>query len=91
MAVRTSVSEVVTEETAAEKLALLAPAGTVMIPGTETAPPLLAMLTLSPPVGAAPVRFTEHESVPAALKLEVVQLNEARLTAVETPVPESRM
>lgn len=64
VAVRTSVSDAVTEETAALKLALEAPAGMVMIDGTDTAAPLLTMLTLNPPAGAAPVSDTVHASVP---------------------------
>lgn len=66
VAVSVSVSEVVTAETAAEKLALVAPAGTVTSAGTATAVPLFVMLTLNPPLGAAPVRVTLQASVPAA-------------------------
>lgn len=66
VALRMSVTDVVTAETVAVKLAEDDPAGTVTIAGTVTALPLLAMLTLSPPVGAAPFNPTVHESVPAA-------------------------
>ena len=66
-AVRTSVSDVVTAETVAVKLAEDDPAGTVTTEGTATALPLLAMLTLRPPLGAAPLNARVHESVPAAV------------------------
>lgn len=62
-----SVSDVVTAATGALKVALDDPAGTVTIAGTVTAPPLLAMLTDRPPLGAAPFSPTEQVSVPAAL------------------------
>ncbi len=44
------------------KVALLAAAGTVTEPGTDTALLLLAKLTLSPPVGAEPDRLTVQVS-----------------------------
>lgn len=47
------------------KLELVAFAGIVSDPGTETAELPLDRLTISPPVGAAAVNFTVQESVPA--------------------------
>ena len=52
-------------ETAAEKLALVAPAATVTVEGTATAELLLARLTTNPPLAAAAFRVTEQASVPA--------------------------
>ena len=56
---------VVIAETAAVKLALVAPAGTVMDEGTVTALLLLDRLTASPPLPAAAESVTVQASVPA--------------------------
>ena len=67
VAVRVAVSDVVTADTEAERLALLAPAGTLTIAGRVTSGVLLANETLNPPLGAGPLRLKEQLSVPAAL------------------------
>jgi hypothetical protein len=56
---------VLTEETVAVKLAVVAPAATVMLAGTATAELLLARLTAKPPLGDAAFSVTEQLSVPA--------------------------
>ena len=50
-------------------VALVAPAGTVMLEGTLAAPLLLARATCAPPVGAAPLNVTVpvEEFPPATL------------------------
>lgn len=55
---------VVTDETVAEKLALLAPAATVTDDGTVTDASLLERLTANPPLAAAVFTVTVQESVP---------------------------
>jgi hypothetical protein len=59
-----AVCVVVTDETVAEKLALLAPAATVTDEGTVTAELLLDRLTANPPLAAAVFRVTVQVSVP---------------------------
>ena len=96
LAVRVTVSAVLTEETVAVKLALLAPAATVTEAGTVTAPLLLARLTANPPLAAAVFSVTVQLSVPAAVIDPLAQLSvlstgtpvPLRLTAVEDPVEE---
>jgi hypothetical protein len=56
---------VLTEETVAVKLAVVAPAVTVTLAGTTTAALLLATLTANPPLGAAAFSVTVQLSVPA--------------------------
>jgi hypothetical protein len=56
---------VLTEDTVAVKLALVALAGTRTVPGTVTAALLLLNETLSPPLGAAPLNVTVQPSVVA--------------------------
>jgi len=65
VAVRVAVIAVLTAVTAAEKLALVAPAGTVTEVGTVTALLLLESVTACPPVGAAELSVTVQLSVPA--------------------------
>ena len=62
-----SVCDEVTAATVAVKLALLAPEATVTLEGTVTADPLLDKETVIPPLDAAPLSVTVHESVPAAV------------------------
>jgi hypothetical protein len=69
---------VLTEETVAVNVALLAPAATVTVAGTVTAELLLARLTLKPPLGAAALSATVQESVPAPVIDPLAQLNEDR-------------
>jgi hypothetical protein len=70
-----AVCELVTDETVAEKLALLAPAATVTVAGTVTAELLLDRLTANPPLAATAFSVTVHVSVPAPRKDEVVHVN----------------
>jgi hypothetical protein len=74
LAVKVAVCEVLTAVTVAEKLAVVAPAATVTLPGTVTAELLLARLTANPPVAAAELNVTVQLSVPAPLNDPVVQL-----------------
>jgi hypothetical protein len=76
---------VVTETALAVKEALVAVAGTVTELGTATEVPLLARVTLTPPVGAEPERLTVHESASAPV-IDVL-LHETALTVGATAVP----
>jgi hypothetical protein len=84
VAVRVTVWAVETAETVAEKLALAAPEATVTEAGTTTDELLLARFTVNP-LAAAAFKVTEHESVPAPVKEELVQ---AIALKTGTPVPE---
>jgi hypothetical protein len=75
---------VLTVETVAVKLALLAPAATVTEAGTVTAALLLARFTVKPPLAAAVFNETEQASAPAPVMDEFVQ---ARFVSTGTPVP----
>ena len=96
LAVRVAVCAVLTEETVAVKVALLAPAATVTVAGTATDELLLARLTAKPPVGAAAFRVTVQLSVPDPVNDPLVQLSALnigtpmplRLTMVEVPLEE---
>ncbi len=96
LAVRVTVCAVLTEETVAVKLALVAPAATVTVAGTVTAALLLARLTVNPPLAAAAFSVTVQLSVPAPVNDPLVQLSALstgtpvplRLTAVEDPLEE---
>jgi len=59
-----AVCELVTDETVAEKLALLAPAATATVDGTVTAVLLLDRLIAYPPLAAGALIATVHVSVP---------------------------
>jgi hypothetical protein len=63
LAVSVTAWAVLTDDTAALNPELIALAGTVTVVGTVTAPLLLDRLTLSPPLGAAPLSVTVHASV----------------------------
>ena len=76
---------VVTEATLAVNAALVAVAGIVTELGTVTALLLLARLTVSPPVGAEPVRLTVQAS--ASDPVMDVLLQETALTVGKTAVP----
>jgi hypothetical protein len=89
LAVTVTVSAVVTEATVAVNPALVAPAATVTVAGTETAALLLAKLTLSPPLGAAEVKVTVQASAPAPVRdalLHESALNDD-VVGVAAPVP----
>jgi len=64
-AVKVAVCAEVTAETAAVKLAVVAPEATLTEAGTATDELLLASETLTPPLGAAPLNVTVQASVPA--------------------------
>jgi hypothetical protein len=71
-------------DTVAEKLALVAPAGTVTEEGTETAALLLASVTVDPPLGAAALRVMAQASVPDPV---IDELEQERPVSTGTPVP----
>jgi hypothetical protein len=95
-AVSVTVVAVLTEDTVAVKLALVAPAGTVTEAGTLTAELLLASATANPPLAAAPFSVTVQLSVPAAENDPVAQLSPPstgtpvplKFTTIEVPVEE---
>ena len=66
-------------------VALVAVAGTVTEPGTVTALLLLTRLTLMPPAGAGPDKFTVQAS--ASDPVIEVLLQDTELTVGETAVP----
>ena len=96
VAVRVAVCAVLTEETVAVKLAVVAPAATVTEAGTVTDELLLARLTAKPPLGAAAFRVTVQLSVPDPVNDPLVQLSPLSTgtavplsaTAVVVPVDE---
>lgn len=75
----------VTEDTVAVNPALVAPDGTVTVPGTATAASLLARLTTKPLPDAAVVSVTVQASVPDPIMDALVQ--ESALNAAGTGVP----
>ncbi len=75
LAVRVTVTAVLTEETVAVKLPVVAPDATVTLAGTVTALLLLARLTTNPPVAADAFNVTVQLSVPAPVIDPLVQLN----------------
>ncbi len=85
LAVSVAVCAVLTEETVAEKLTVVAPAGTVTEEGVVTAELLLARFTTKPPLAAAVVSVTVHESVPEPV-IELL-LHESELSAAGRDVP----
>lgn len=87
LAVRLAVCVVLTEETAALKLAPVAVAGIVTDAGTTTALLLLARATVTPPVGAEPVSVTLQESLNAPVIDSLLQLTELTVGVVVLPVP----
>ena len=75
--------------------ALLAPAGTVTLPGSVTLALLSDSVTANPPIGAAPLSATVQVDVPGAFTLAGAQdrlLNVAGgggwMTVIVPPVPE---
>lgn len=88
-AVNVAVCAVVTAETVAVKLALLAPAATVTEAGTESEVLLLDKLTTSPPVPAAAVKETVHASLPDPANDELLQ--ETALSAPGAAMPVALM
>ena len=87
VAVTTAVWEVETAAMVAEKLAVVAPAATVIEVGTVTAALLLDKLTAVPPLAAAALRVTEQESVAGPTTEPLVQVKALTEGAAEAPVP----
>ena len=77
----------VTEATFAVKDALVAVAGIDTLPGTVTAPLLLARPTLIPPVGAEPDKLTVHESAIDPVIFVLLQLTALMVGATDVPLP----
>ncbi|MGD1107617.1 MAG: hypothetical protein ABR865_11280 [Terracidiphilus sp.] len=96
LAVRVTVAAVLTPDTVAVKLAVVAPAATVTEAGTVTAELLLVRLTVKPPLAAAVFRVTLQLSVPAPVIDPLVHLSPLntgvpvplRLIKVEVPLKE---
>lgn len=78
VAVTVAVCVVVTDDTVALNPALVAFAGTITEAGTLTAVSLLDRATVSPPLGAAPVRLTVSGTVPDPVIEEPLQDNELK-------------
>jgi hypothetical protein len=91
LAVSVAVCVVLTEETLAVKLVLVAPDATVTEAGTVTAELLLARATVSPPLAAAAFSMTVQLSVPAPVIDPLAQLKALKLVEfvelAEVPVP----
>jgi hypothetical protein len=91
LAVRVAVCAVLTEETAAVKLAIVDPAGTVTEVGTVTAESLLDRLTAKPPVAAAEFNATVQLSSADPVVPSKAQLSDVNSTLVvalaAVPVP----
>ena len=88
VAVSVTVCEALTLDTIATKLALVDPDATVTETGTLTALPLLARLTVVPPLGAGALSVTLQVSEPAPIIVELAQLTPARDAVTETaPLP----
>jgi len=77
-AVSVAVCAVVTAETVAVKDAVVEPAATVTEAGATTAELLLAKVTATPPLGAAPVNATVQASLPAPVMELFVQVKELK-------------
>jgi hypothetical protein len=75
LAVNVTVCAVLTDETVAVNVALLAPAATVTVAGTVTAELLLARRTANPLLAAALFNFTVQVSVPAPVIDPLAQLS----------------
>jgi hypothetical protein len=84
LAVRVAVCDVLTAETVAVKLVLVAPAGTVTAAGTATAESLLARFTVKVLLGAA-LSVTVHASVPVPVIDELLHERVAGVTATGLP------
>jgi hypothetical protein len=87
VAVRVAVCAVVTELMVAEKVTLVALAGTVTAAGRVTAASLLERLTLCPPLPAAVLRVTVQASVPAPVIEALVQESAFNVAGAAAPVP----
>ena len=84
LAVNTADCSELTGEADAVKIALLAPAGTVTVPGTLTNELLLARFTAKPPLADAAFSATEQLTVP---ELEIAPAEQLSALSSGTPVP----
>lgn len=80
-----AVCELLTAATVAEKLALVAPASTVTLEGTETEALLLDNATWKPPLEAAAVRSTVQLTFPEPVIVPVLQVRELGETVTPDP------
>ena len=88
LAVSVTACEELTEETVAVNAALVAPAGTVTVPGTATEALLLARLAVIPAAGAAPLSVTVQLSVVGPISEPLAQLNELKVGVLAAvPIP----
>jgi hypothetical protein len=87
LAVSVTVCVVLTAETVAVKLALVAPAATVTEAGTVTALLLLARLTAKPPLSAAAFSVTVQLSVPAPVIDALVHVRLVKVVCVLAVIP----
>jgi hypothetical protein len=88
VAVIDAVCEAFTGATVAVKFAVVAPAPTVTLPGTVTAPLLLASVTPNPPVNAAELRVTVQVVVPEPVNVVLPQesaLTDGVVTELNAP------
>jgi hypothetical protein len=76
-----AVLSVVMDEAVAEKVAVVAPAGTVTDAGTDKAALLSEIETKAPPAGADPERVTVQVDEPDPVMVDGVQVNEDTVTA----------
>jgi hypothetical protein len=74
LAVNVTACAVLTDETVAVKLPVVAPAATVTVAGTVTAELLLVRPTANPPLAAAAFSVTVQLSVPAPVIVPLVQV-----------------
>lgn len=87
VAITFAVTVCVTAEAVAVKNALVAPAATITVAGTDSAELLLDRLTTSPPAGAAALSDTVQLSVPAPEMVSPLQKSALRTPAAASPVP----
>jgi hypothetical protein len=87
VAVNVAACAVLTEATVAVKMVLLVPVGTLTEAGTVTDELLLERLTLTPPLGAAPLSVTVQVSVPDPVNDEPLQARAFNVGTVAVPVP----
>ena len=87
VAVNVAACAVLTEATVAVKMVLLVPVGTLTEAGTVTDELLLERLTLTPPLGAAPLSVTVQVSVPDPVNDEPLQERAFSIGTVVVPVP----
>ena len=84
LAVTTAVWSVVTVPTFAVNAAVVAPAGTVTLPGTVVLALLLESVTANPPAGAAALSVTVQEEDPGAFTVPGEQLKLLSVSAAFT-------